>query len=458
MVDNYVDDEQISETPPYSGQVSEFLKAGRVNVTVISKAKAPPEQNHFKVMLELTGAEIGKDRLGVDIVTVLDVNSMAKKDKKLDKMKSAMKFMIKKLSPIDRLSVVTFSTLSTKRKSPLLAMADQSKSRIENLVNDLEVEVESTEITVADGVTAGLRTALQVLNDRVHTTRRVAAIMLVMCNCDLKSDIRNVVQVPDINVPVYTFGLGRIFDEKVLYHITNKSPGGIFSVADVKDTPLSSSLSLAFSQCLAGLLTVVVQDLKLTITSVNSKIEKVSAGNYIQYANNDVGSLTVSFGNLYREEKRNVMVELLLPAVDTQAVTEVLKIYYSYNAGEYFFQEEKPLITTITRMETLNEEEPEKVTIEDARLRTITTIVEATDAADFGKFDEAQDKIVEAQNMLEDVVDQPEQSIEMLKYELYELIKLMQSQDIYTSLGRAFALAVQTSHDRQRFATRGAAT
>lgn len=109
-------------------------------------------------------------------------------------------------------------------------------------------------------------------------------------------------------------------------------------------------------------------------------------------------------------------------------------------------------------METLNEEEPEKVTIEDARLRTITTIVEATDAADFGNFDEAQDKIIEAQNMLEDVVDQPEQSIEMLKYELYELIKLMQSQDIYTSLGRAFALAVQTSHDRQRFATRGAAT
>lgn len=101
-------------------------------------------------------------------------------------------------------------------------------------------------------------------------------------------------------------------------------------MADVKDTPLSSSLSLAFSQCLAGLLTVVVQDLKLTITSVNSKIEKVSAGNYIQYANNDAGSLTVSFGNLYREEKRNVMVELLLPAADTQAVTEVLKIYYSY--------------------------------------------------------------------------------------------------------------------------------
>ena len=104
------------------------------------------------------------------------------------------------------------------------------------------------------------------------------------------------------------------------------SKGGTFS-----DVQNQDNLSIAFSQCLGGLLTVVVQDLNLTIKQVDdeSKIEKVFAGNYPQIRNND-GSITISFGELYNREVRKVMVDLLLPAVESRKSPDVLEVSYTY--------------------------------------------------------------------------------------------------------------------------------
>ncbi|KAL5565040.1 hypothetical protein UlMin_028204, partial [Ulmus minor] len=107
--------------------------------------------------------------------------------------------------------------------------------------------------------------------------------------------------------------------------IADKSMGGTFS-----DVQNQDNLSIAFSQCLAGLLTVAVQDLKVTFTKVNSTIENVSAGNYPQSRDNSDDSVTVLFGDLYEQELRKVIVELLLPAVSRRKGTDVLRITYTY--------------------------------------------------------------------------------------------------------------------------------
>ncbi|KAF2299751.1 hypothetical protein GH714_003058 [Hevea brasiliensis] len=59
-------------------------------------------------MLEITGGDSSNERPGLDLVAVLDVSG-SMKGEKIAKVKTAMLFVIKKLSPIDRLSVVTFS-------------------------------------------------------------------------------------------------------------------------------------------------------------------------------------------------------------------------------------------------------------------------------------------------------------------------------------------------------------
>lgn len=186
-----------------SGNKPEAFLAGKTSLRIISKNEAPLEESKFKVMLELTGAGSGNDRHGLDLVMVLDVSGSMKGDK-LEKMKTAVRFVIKKLSPIDRLSVVTFAA-SSERLCPLRQITEHSQTEIENKVKAL----------VANGgtnIAAGLQTGLQVLNDRKLTCGRAVGIMLMSDGVQTDGDAT---KVPVGKVPVHTFGFGQDHDPKV---------------------------------------------------------------------------------------------------------------------------------------------------------------------------------------------------------------------------------------------------
>jgi hypothetical protein len=95
------------------------------------------------------------------------------------------------------------------------------------------------------------------------------------------------------------------------------------------------------------------------------------------------------------------------------------------------------------------EEKPADIQSEEARLQMVKMVKVARTMADCERLDEAQDKIVEAQNLLE------EQSDPLLRTELEELFKLFQTQEDYEKRGRPCALSSESAHDRQRFVTRG---
>jgi len=91
---------------------------------------------------------------------------------------------------------------------------------------------------------------------------------------------------------------------------------------------------MAFSQCLVGLLTVLVQDLTVTVTPVEDE-STVAVGNYRQ--TQDAESVTVAFGDLYSKEARKLIVDLLLPAIDTERGVNILEVTYAYKtAGKLF--------------------------------------------------------------------------------------------------------------------------
>ncbi|KAL5579148.1 hypothetical protein UlMin_011590 [Ulmus minor] len=212
------------------------------------KTEALMEETKFGVMLDIMGAaESREDRLGVDLVTVLDISG-SMDGEKLEKMKIAMQFLIKKLSPIDRLSVVTFADES-KRLCPLLQITENSRQEIEKLVNDL----------VAYGnanISSGLEEGLKVLYERRFTNRRSVRIMLMSDGCQDKQFL-DAAEIDFRDVPIFTFGFGADYDPKVLMAIAHNSDGGTFS-----DVQNQDKLHIAFSECLAGLLTVAIQDLK----------------------------------------------------------------------------------------------------------------------------------------------------------------------------------------------------
>ncbi|KAI8011422.1 putative E3 ubiquitin-protein ligase WAVH2 [Camellia lanceoleosa] len=419
------------------GEKSAAFLARKTKATIINKTTAPLEETEFKVMLEFTAAGSGNDRSGVDLVRQHG-------GRELEKMKIAMLFMIKKLSLISHLSIVTFNG-GSHRLCPLRQITENSQGEIEKLVNAL----------VANGginISAGLQTGFKVLNDRRLTSGHAVGIMLM--SDGQQNAGGDAAQVPVGNVPVCTFGFGADHDPTVLNAITNNSVGGTFS--DVRN---QDNLSISFSQCLAGLLTVVVQDLKLTVTRVESTIVKVSAGNYIQSKDDAAGSMTVSFGNLYIKEVRKVIVDLLLPAASSLAGSDVLEITYTYRSGTtniinslhlwWKLFDANPIILTVSRTDrTSVEPERKEVMIEENCLRTAQMMKEPRVMADDQKLGNARDKLVEAQNLLEDMVnDESNPLIEMLKSELQQIKRLMKSQEIYEKQGRPFALSSETSHN-----------
>ncbi|CAL5389423.1 unnamed protein product [Camellia sinensis] len=409
---SFNDDESIVASQDVSAEKPTAILARKTKVTIIKKTTAPLEESKFKVMPELTGAESGSDRSGVDLVTVLDVNN-SMKGEKLEKMKISMLFMIKELSSIDRLSVVTFNE-GSHRLWPLRQITENSQGEIENLVNAL----------VANGntnISAGLQMGFKVLNDRRLTSGRTVGITLMS---DGEQNVGgDAAQVLVGNVPVYTFGFGADHNPWVLNAIANHSLGGTLS-----NVSNQNNLSIAFSQCLVGLLTMVVQDLKLTITKIESTIVKVSAGNYPQSKDDAVGSMTVSFGDLYNKEGRKVIVDLLLPAASSPASSNILNITYTYSSGGKLF-EASPIIATVRRTGGGKEEgepEGEEVMMEESHLRTTQMIKKSRIMADDKKLDGALKKLVEAQSLQENMVnDESNPLIGMLKSELQQMSRLM---------------------------------
>ncbi|CAL5035518.1 unnamed protein product [Urochloa decumbens] len=293
---SFNDDEPIIP-PPNSGPRPTPIVPGRVQLVSKNNNMAPLEENTQKVLLELTGGDSTSDRSGLDLVAVLDVSG-SMQGEKIEKMKTAMKFVVKKLSSIDRLSIVTFLDTAS-RICPLRQVTEASQPQLLGLIDALRPGGNTN-------ISDGLKTGLKVLADRKLSSGRVVGVMLMSDGQQNRGE--PAAGVPIGNVPVYTFGFGADYDPTVLNAVARNSMGGTFSVVNDVD-----KLSMAFSQCLAGLLTVVVQDLTVTVARVDdeSTIQKVAAGNYPQTQDADAGSVTVAFGDLYSKEVRKVIVDLL---------------------------------------------------------------------------------------------------------------------------------------------------
>ncbi|KAK9669497.1 hypothetical protein RND81_13G134900 [Saponaria officinalis] len=387
------------------------------------------------------GLDIGDQRCGLDIVTILDV-SRSMGGKNLEKLKTSMKYLVKKLNLIDRLSIVTFSS-KVDKLCGLTRMNKNAQAKMEMIIDKLEVD-SGTDITV------GLHTALRVLDARRQHEGRTSAIMLMSDGEHNGRDHPSTVDIGDI--PVYTFGLGRHHDSQLLQGIASRSNEGTYAIADAKQ----ASLNIAFSSCLAGLLSMVVQNVELTVTQKESEIQEVRAGNYDQARVNK--SVTISFGNLYNREKRNTTMFLSLPAVEERKTTDVLEVTFSYRpsgGGALFIF--TPITATVTRTGSPVTVDPIEVGNEIARADTAAAIEKARKQADVNDLNGAQNTIKNAEILLSNLNRKADELIKALKYEVQLLLHLIHP-DTYLKEGRAFALSSELSHNLQRFAARGDAT
>ncbi|TKW02658.1 hypothetical protein SEVIR_8G254600v4 [Setaria viridis] len=238
--------------------------------------------------------------------------------KKMEYMKEAMLFVITKLTPVDRLSIVTFSDVAT-RLSPLRCMTPAAQDALKALVHGLQQANNG-----GPNIQSGLETGLAVIADRVHRKARMADIFLLSDGHQTSGDAR---QVDPCYVAINTFGFGRGTDHRLMSDIAEKSPFGIYS----------SAHNRSFSQLLPGLLTVVAQDVELIIMPNASEeyfdlgqppevhaMEVALGTEYTAISDAVSGMITINFGRLSAGERRRVVINLTL--------METMETEYEYDA------------------------------------------------------------------------------------------------------------------------------
>ncbi|KAG8077350.1 hypothetical protein GUJ93_ZPchr0007g5465 [Zizania palustris] len=442
---SYNDDEQTAPTNTTGPARPTGITGQLVKKVVLTKYHNPVASlapNDQEVMLELKASSSTTDRAGLDFVAVIDVSGSMEGDG-INKVKVALLFVIRKLTDLDRLSIVTFSNLAT-RLCPLRFVTEASQA-------DLMAIVDGFKAYGLTNIRDGLETGLRVVNGRRLTAGRAVNIMLMSDGMQNVGDAR---AVQTHNVPVHTFGFGQDHDSTVLEAIARNSLGGTFNyVAN------NVNLTKPFSQLLGGLLTIIAQDLELTVTRIEGEatIKTVEAGTYPQTTTSDRGSVTVRFGTLYSAEVRRIIVYLALDEKTASPPYDANVVMIRYR---FTFQDQQ--VTSNTDLVVIHRTWPyddaarkPQVETELARRQHADLIRAARAMAEGKNMDNARDKLDEARKALEDKLDQTNPIGDMLREEIRELQRLMEKQNLYNKEGRPYAASSLASHDRQRFTTRG---
>lgn len=283
------------------------VSASRTHDTyaLVLKVKAPRPPRSSGGSSATTQPLDPSHRAPIDLVTVLDVGG-SMTGSKLHMLKRAMRLVISSLGPADRLSIVAFSA-TPKRLIPLRRMTANGQ-RVARRIVDRLVTGEGNSVGDA------LRKATKVLEDR-RERNPVASVMLLSDGQDERVQNQNSnnnkanqrkpwghvssTRFAHIEIPVHAFGFGG-----------SKSGYGYgYSQEPGED---------AFAKCVGGLLSVVVQDLRIQLGfEPDSSRAEISAIYSCSGRPTLLSSGAVRLGDLYAEEERELLVEVRVPASST---------------------------------------------------------------------------------------------------------------------------------------------
>ncbi|KAL5977219.1 hypothetical protein ACLOJK_021562 [Asimina triloba] len=444
-------------------------------------------QSEFAVLVSLRAPPpTVHARTPIDLVTVVDI-STSMSGTKLELLKHALVFVIQLLSPADRLSIVAFSS-NAWRLFHLRRMTAEGRDQAIAAVNSL-MSGGGTNIV------EGLRKGVRVLEER-QQKNPVSSIILLSDGQDnynigtfyhrrnsraLLSNASYVSTFLDLlpgsvrqgssdgtnsasqlhPIPVHTFGFGTDHDAPVMHGVSDAS-GGTFSFIEAE-----SSIQDAFARCIGGLLSVVVQDLRLALGSASAGvvIHRVPSGNYSGEVSNCGQHAVIDIGDLYAEEAKDFLVHITVPShphdIEPDQTTALLTVQCSYKdpLSQETIQLEGETVK-IRRPDTLTSEDQRvclEVDRQRNRLLVAEAIAEAQALAENGELERAQSMLADRQSMILASASAQAGDVlcSQLEAELKEVRRRMASQEVYEETGRAFVLSGLSSHSWQRAVTRG---
>ncbi|KAK9937069.1 hypothetical protein M0R45_013886 [Rubus argutus] len=458
---SFCDDEPLpSSTSPIQSCLPQNITVKtHTESSAISAAESSP---NFPVLVSICAPPLqdseGQGRTPIDLVTVLDISG-SMEGTKLSLLKQAVTFVIENLGPSDRLSIVSFSS-SSRRVFPLQRMSvDGRESAI--------LAIESLRAGGATNIAEGLKKGSRVLEDR-RERNPVSSIILLSDGKDTYNRMAHQLlnQLPasicssdmQQQIPVHTFGFGYDHDPNIMHAISDASSGTfsfIESIGMIQD---------AFALCIGGLLSVVAQEVRLTVRSASSgvKIVAIPSGRHVSEISDEGLQGVVHVGNMYAEEEKQFLVYLLVPQSSTpdtnMSLLDVLCVYKDLASNEFIqVQGER---VEISRPEVCSpEEKAVSLEVDRQRNRVLVSdaIGEAQRLAETGNLEGAREILTQRRKTLlaSPAAQAGDFHSNLFETELREIIDRMATMKLYTQTGRAYALAGISSHMSQRATARG---
>ncbi|XP_004295466.1 PREDICTED: uncharacterized protein LOC101293571 [Fragaria vesca subsp. vesca] len=239
-------------------------------------------------------------------------------------------------------------------------------------------------------------------------------------------------------IPVHTFGFGNDHDANIMHAISDAS-GGTFSYIESV-----GMIQDSFALCIGGLLSVVAQELRLTVRSASCAVKIVSilSGRHVSQISDEGRQGDVDIGNIYAEEEKQFLVYLsVLPSAShvKMPLLDVTCVYKNLASNE------------------LMQEVSLEVDRQRNRVLVAEAIGEAKGLAEMGNMEGARAILTQQrETLLTTPAAQAGDGLSsLLETELREIMIRMSTKESYAHTGRAFALSGMSSHLQQRATARG---
>lgn len=445
-------------------EVSSIAKSASYdNFSILVHVKAPIARTSNYCPNSLSGSQ--NSRAPVDLVTVLDVSgSMA--GTKLALLKRAVGFVIQHLGPHDRLSVIVFSS-SARRLFHLRRMTDSGRQQALQAINSLS---SNGGTNIAEGLKKGAKVMLErkcknpvssiILLSDGQDTYTINGPTGAQSRTDYKSLLPSSIKRnsgTSSQIPVHTFGFGADHDS-VSMHSISEGSGGTFSFIEAEGV-----IQDAFAQCMGGLLSVVVQEIKLELECVYPSLQlgSIKAGSYHSRLMADARTGRINVGDLYAEEERDFLVTMNIPQSYFVSEMSLLKVSCTYKdpiTKEMTTLDEVEVVKIIRPDRTENVVISMEVDKQRNRLKAADAMSEARSAAERGDLAGAVSILESCRQTLSVSVSAQDPLCAGLLNELKEMQERMSSRQVYEASGRAYVLSGLSSHSWQRATARGDTT
>eukprot|EP00298_Acanthocystis_sp_HF-20_P009552 c18375_g1_i2.p1 GENE.c18375_g1_i2~~c18375_g1_i2.p1 ORF type:complete len:340 (-),score=119.04 c18375_g1_i2:21-1040(-) len=176
---------------------------------------------------------------------------------------------------------------------------------------------------------------LEILEKRKGKKNDVASVLVmtdglanrgVMDIAQLTKEIKLELKKIGSKITIYTFGFGDDHHSGFLTCIAESGGGSYYFMRTLESIPY------AFADCIGGLLSVVAQNIVLRVHALEDvEINTVETG-FIQNIEEEKKVYSVSFGDIFAEENRDIVISFQLPSVnnpiDSQKILSLQLEYF----------------------------------------------------------------------------------------------------------------------------------